>query len=165
MMQNKGQLLTTEFLFGTTIFCLLLILVLISFSDTSNLIDSKTNSKKDFDFAFTASDFLVLTPGNPNNWQALDLNNVHHIGLIDSDNEINENKLLKFIDLNSQYSLVKEKLGLSQYELYVSFTNNQNANILYEFGIQPTNTSTITAITRYATLNSNIIKINLKVWK
>ncbi len=164
-MQTKGQMLTTEFIFGTTIFCLLLVMTLISFNDTNNLINTKIENKKNFDFAFNASDFLVLNSGIPNNWQDLNINSIYQIGLAKSNNELDKNKLLKFIDLNSQYSLVKDKLGLSQYDLYISFVNGQSSNTLYEFGINPTNNSAVTIITRYATLDSNIIKINLKVWK
>ena len=122
-------------------------------------------NKKNFDFAFNASDFLVLNSGIPNNWQDLNINSIYQIGLAKSNNELDKNKLLKFIDLNSQYSLVKDKLGLSQYDFYISFVNGQSSNTLYEFGINPTNNSAVTIITRYATLDSNIIKINLKVWK
>lgn len=164
-MRTKGQLLSTEFIFGTVIFCLLLILVLISFSDANILINTKTEMKNDFDIAFSTSDFLVLSQGAPNNWQDNNIGSIYKIGLAKTKNEIDRNKLLKFIDLNSQYSSAKDLLGLQQYDLYVSFTNGQNANTLYEFGIYPDNNATVTTVTRYAVLDSNVIKINIKVWK
>jgi len=165
MMQTRGQFLTTEFLFVTATFCLLLIIILTSFSDIQRVIDFESMDKKSYNFAFNTSEILVNSKGVPTNWQDLDLTNVKVMGLTKTNNELDVNKLQKFLDYNLQYSAVKDKFGLGQYNLYISFIDATNGNQLYEFGVFPSNSSAISTVIRYCVLNQNPLKIIVKVWK
>lgn len=164
-MQNKGQFLTTEFLFGTVIFSVLLLTILIAFNDTNNVLEFKQSDNKIYQFAYNISEQLVSVKGVPENWDELNLNDVQLIGLAKSKNELDIYKLQKLLDLNSDYNNIKDKLSVGPYDLYFNFVDSVNGNLIYEFGQKANSESTVALVTRYITLDKNIMKLNLMVWR
>lgn len=163
-MMDKGQILTTEFLFATVIFGALLILLLISFNDVEKTIYRDLEYSKSYEFAYNLSDQLVLSKGYPENWQELDLNQIKYFGLVDSKNKLNEDKLIRFLDYNSEYNYIKNNYGF-QYDFYISFISSTSGLEVYSFGKKPNNNSTTYNIIRYVILDSQILKMNLQVWE
>ena len=107
---------------------------------------------------------LVLSKGSPEDWEDLNISEIKIIGLAKTENDLDENKLQVFLDSNSQYDAVKSKMGVGGNELYVSIANNVSGELIGEFGIYPTVSTNVTTVTRYAVLNSAIVKVNIKVW-
>ena len=118
--------------------------------------------------ALFASDALMTTSGQPYSWEmrsSID-NNISVIGLANGRNELSAAKIEKLVAANSSaYGLVKEKLGLSRYELFINITSIEGNSVGYVFGRPPGGMNSSVAYERLGLLNGTPVSVKIEVWR
>ena len=118
-----------------------------------------------------ASESLFTTAGEPTGWEkitTLNETNVISFGLVQTRNDLDNNKLAKLAQLNASdanYSLVVQKLGLAGYQMHLVITD-LDGNITYnDFGrISGLNNSVV--LERFVLINKSIVaKARVEVWR
>lgn len=120
-LNNKGQFFSPDLIIAMGVF----IFALILFFSASNAVFYQTDlvgERKDSDeTAHAALNALLLSPGQPRDWERLSFSDVNVYGLTNSNNFIEEEKLTALLsDLNSSdYVSAKIKLGFGPYDIYL----------------------------------------------
>jgi hypothetical protein len=130
---------------------------------TQNQVDDQYFLRDMESSAIHASDILVRIPGYPTNWNHT---NFVSIGLANDENVLNMTKIL---ELNkTDYESLKINLGISAYDFYLDVID-LDSNLIFEYGIYPTDSSKIIPVKRYCLLDNmserKIVYLNLVVWK
>ncbi len=126
---QKGQIVLFDFMIAMLLFVLIWFFLNARF-DERLLDDSKKNSielmrlKADY-----VLETLVKTQGSPGNWAGanMPLTDINSIGLAMNDRELSE---LKLVDFNkfTDYELLRQKLGIGEYDFYFSFQGMNSIN-------------------------------------
>ena len=108
---------------------------------------------------------LLTTGGDPSSWYLLETFDVDSFGLAYSDYDLSESKISKLQELNdTNYSDIKNSLGIGKYNLHLSFFNS-SGNEVYYFG---TNSSAlanqIIRIERVALVDQEVFNVVMVVW-
>jgi len=121
--------------------------------------------------ALFASDALFTTPGDPPGWERLgniSESSVHAIGLADSRNILNGDKLERLSELNqsdSDYQLVLERLGMPGYQLHFTIMDLTGESVYYEFG-RPSALNNSVTIERLVLINQTTAAVaKVDVWR
>lgn len=101
----------------------------------------------------------LLNSGNPVNWHFSFIDNY---GLERQSSVLDNSKLIAFSTEN--YTLIKEKLGISKYNFSLNIYNYYNQTPLYSFG-SANNSSTIITMQRIAILNDSLVLVKFQVAK
>jgi hypothetical protein len=128
---NKGQFFSPDLVIAIGIFIFTLALFWVASNTIFGQIDL-FNSKIESDEASHAIlNSLVLSSGQPNNWENYELDDINSFGLVHSNNILDSNKIVSLINLlNSQdYDLVKQKLGAGKYSIQLNVLDSKG-NIL-----------------------------------
>jgi hypothetical protein len=102
------------------------------------------------------SDNLLKTPGYPSDWET-NTSNITSLGLVREPNVLYPSKLANFTNLS--YANLKTKLGIS-YEFYF-YVQDLGGNNLYETGNATIGEVNSVAITRFAVLSGQPVKVGL----
>lgn len=160
----RGQVFATDFIVALSIFLFVLALVLI----LSNNVNVRVNDIEEYneleEASFNAVNQLILSGGEPINWnQFTDLNEVNSLGIAESRNVLDKNKLEWLVDNNAlQYTGVKELLGLSKYDISISL-QDLNGVELKKFGVDADENKQVISVERYVFYDGNISKIRIGV--
>ena len=165
----KAQIWSFDFLVATTILVFVLLIFLLSWNDISLRWNSSERYRELKVTALYAADALVTTSGDPKSWQILNLttqiNQTNAIGLANSRCVLNNDKLVALKNYeNSSYNAIKEKLGLSRYDMNILITDKYGNNTYYEFGQSVPAREISAVIERLVILNSSIEVLKLTVW-
>jgi hypothetical protein len=118
--------------------------------------------------AYLASESLLATPGEPENWEVLSHidENVSAIGLVNGRNELDNMKLDKLIAENATaYETVKSRLGMQKYEFGIRITDIGGNSIYYEFGRFSTGVlNNSLSFDRFAILNESVVIVHMEAW-
>ncbi len=120
-LNKRGQFFSPDLIIAMSVF----IFALILFFSASNAVFYQTdlvNDRKDSDeIAHAALNALLLSPGQPSNWENVSFSDVNVFGLVYRNNFIEKEKLFAlFNDLNSSdYVNTKIKLGFGAYDVYL----------------------------------------------
>jgi hypothetical protein len=149
-----------------TIFLLIITLTFAVSSNITTRVNFWETENERNETAMHASNSLLLSSGNPSNWQDVNkVSDINAIGLANTRNSINDKKLQKLLDLNaSNYANAKELMGLAKYDLYFS-VKDINGYLFHEFGLFPDANTEITTIERIALWKEKNIIMKLQVWK
>ena len=154
-MNHKGQLNSIDSIVSVVIFTIVLTFILtfwfVNIQDIDKTID---RNKLEYDI-ISISDLLLKSSGIPSNWEE-NYSSVQMMGLVDSQNVLNENKLSNFTSMN--YTELKEALG-TIYEIYF-YIEDIDGNKLYETGNNTLEGQSI-SLARFAVLNGEPVKMRL----
>lgn len=120
--------------------------------------------------ALFASDALFTTPGDPPGWERtanLSANNTHSIGLADTRNSLDEEKLEKLMAMNGSqdYSLVLSKIGLSGCQMHLVISDIHDNATYYDYGY-PSGLNNSAVVDRFVLLNgTTVAEATLEVWQ
>jgi hypothetical protein len=124
---SKGQFFSPDLIIAIGIFLFTLAL----FWGASNFVFAQVdlfNSRIESDeVAHSVLNNLILSSGEPINWDEGELVDVNSFGLVHSNNFLDSNKTVTLINLlNSQeYGVVKYKLGAGKYDLELSVVDSK----------------------------------------
>lgn len=125
-MDVKGQFFSPDLIIAIGIFIFSLVL----FWTASNVIFEQVdlfNSRIESDgIAHALLNSLVLSAGQPENWENYALSDVNSFGLVHSNNVLDANKVGTLINLlnSNDYESVKYKLGAGKYSLQLNVLNS-----------------------------------------
>jgi hypothetical protein len=129
---SRGQSFSLDLLIALSIFALVfsfIFFIYIGLFNSSGLIDEKISMERK---TFNAIELITNSKGFPENWNEINLTEINSIGLLNNELIISEEKLTAFNFLiNSDYELLKEKIGLQGFEFFFSF----NGIDVFEAGI------------------------------
>ncbi len=131
-MNTKGQFFSPDLIIATGIF----IFGLVLFWSGSNVIFQQINlfnSRIEVDeVAHSLLNSLVLSSGQPINWENYSLSDINSFGLVHENNVLDANKIVSLVNLlnSSDYALVKQKLGLGKYSLQLSVLDSKGEVVL-----------------------------------
>lgn len=160
----KGQVFTTDFIVALSVFLFVLFLALV----LSNNVNLRVNDIEEYneleEASFNAVNQLILSSGEPINWnQFSDLNEVNSLGLAESRNVLDKNKVQWLVDNNSlQYNGIKQLLGLGKYELRVSL-QDMNGMELKKIGVDADENKQVISVERYVVYDGNLCRIKIGV--
>ncbi len=121
--------------------------------------------------AIFASDALFTTNGDPVGWERIanvTENNISSIGLANSRNSLDNEKLNKLLLMNASqddYELVLSRIGLAGCQMYIKITDLFDNSTYYTYGRQSgLNNSAV--VDRFVILNgTTVAKAKLEVWR
>lgn len=164
---KKGQVLTIDLVLSLTVFLAAFFILFYVWQSTQEITVLNIHELEMSKLAVSIAQSLVYTQGQPSNWHSQSSqSSTSSYGLSWRDNVLQQEKAEAFAALNSSYNSTKEKLGAGRYELY-AFIEDLNGVHLYEFGIQPPDSSRIHPIQvaqRFAILNNEPVIVQAEVW-
>ena len=131
-LNNKGQFFSPDLIIAIGVF----IFALILFFSASNAVFYQTdlvNERKDSDeTAHATLNALLLSSGQPKDWESASFSDINVYGLVTKNNFIEEKKLVALMsDLNSSdYVNAKIKLGFGPYDIYLRLLDSSGAEIV-----------------------------------
>lgn len=166
MLNNKGQIFTTDLIVALTVLLFILVISATSFGLIQNSLNEEEFYAEMQEKAVNASQVLVATKGNPDSWVKLnDLTGINSIGLAKENNVLDENKVDTLVDWNAlKYEEIKEVLGLQKYDFYFKITE-MDEHTVREFGILPGAEEKTILVERYILFQGTERKFILGVFK
>ena len=156
--QSKGQIFSTDFIIGCTVFILAVAILLVYWKYTSNKINETSIINDMTEKAYLISE-IWFREGIPKYWSPSD---VIDIGL-SNDHRFNETKMDSLNDPLLGYQNVSKMIGAETYD-YRLVVINSTDNVLYTFGSNPTNPDNLIKIKRVGILDGNIVTVEVMVW-
>jgi len=165
MLNGKGQIFTIDLILAVTLFLFVLTLTLAYSNQVANRVELWEASNERDSSALLASRSLVLSTGEPANWENLNVEEIESIGIVSEYNVIDPEKLSRLEDLNSVgYSESKAALGLAKYDAEILILD-LNGNTLNSFGLSPDLESEVSSYTRIALLDGEKVFVKVKVFE
>lgn len=164
----KGQMLSTEILLALSIFLVSMGVFMLSWNAISSSYQQQQADSQMESALLSVSDTLVLSPGNPSDWETSALSNASLIGIASARNVLSPAKAAALQSLNStSYDAARGRLGAGRFDLFIAITGQSGAT-LYSFGREanPGNES-ISAIStqRMALMNGSIVSLKVQLWR
>ncbi len=163
----KAQVITIDFV----ILSLIIMIMLFAFIHTWNFLGLRWNNISDYNnqyvIALFATDSLVTSAGNPPSWENLAIVNGNtSFGLVNERNIINIQKLNRLANISIQnYSLFKQRLGLTNYEVFINVTDLNRTISYYRIGNPAPQLNQTVSFERFVFFNGSISILKLEVWK
>jgi len=180
MKGKKAQVFSGELFLAYIFFTLVLVVVVYLWGNAiKNIFESEDNSDLE-GAAVDVSENLVRTPGMPELWNKT---SVKTVGLANRSRNLNEAKLLDFVDLMnpneysntcgsdiSNYDCNKHLTGVGVYDFHFSleYLNGSTVSINEQAittGKQPVGETKKIPITRTSLLNETIVHAKVVVWR
>jgi hypothetical protein len=154
---SRGQVWIIDAMVSGTFITLLLFLLLSTQMQLSDQYAKADREITNLNALLIASDSLVLTPGQPANWDRLSADaQMQSVGLASAPNVISTSKAARLQALNStNYTSLKTLMGLGQFNTSVDITLLGNTTPLYSFGRRTGNETGSTVFERLAILDDN----------
>ena len=167
LLNGKGQIFSTDLMLASIIFLLILTTATTYGNQVANRIYFFEHDAEMRQAGQQAANGLILTGGNPANWQNLPgIGNVNSIGIADSANMLNKSKIARLASLaSSNYEEVKGILGIAKFDFRIEVISMQNNFVVESFGASPKSESSIVSISRIAFYDGNNVVVRLKVFK
>ena len=166
---NKGQVISTEFLFAILILLTLFVLGMYLWNLTSARINENLIKNNLVTNAIEISDNLLRSQGSPTDWEE-NVTNVASIGLgvISKSNKLDRDKILSLTNIS--YNQIKDSLGIKSFEFYFRISNLSGSTIQIdgkgvETGVKPNVTSDIVNARRIAILGNEFVYMDVIIWK
>ena len=167
LLKEKGQIFSTDLMLASIIFLLILTTAITYSNQVSNRIYFFEQEEEMRQAGQQAANGLVLTNGNPANWENLpNIDNVNSIGIADSANMLNSSKITQLSALaSSDYEDVKSILGIAKFDFKLEIISMQGNFTVESFGASPESESSIVSINRIAFYDGNNVVVRLKVFE
>ena len=164
-LDRRGQIFTTDLIMAVTVFLFVLTLSIVYSNQVANRVGLWEETNEREHAALLASRALVLSPGEPSNWENLAVEDINSIGLAVSKNAIDAGKLQRLADLNAGgYEEAKALLGLARYDAWVE-VRDLNKQLLESFGLEPGSNKHVSSFTRAALYNGEAVLVRVKVFE
>lgn len=167
MKRSKGQASSLDFVVATAMLFMVLILYILMLGHINAVSLGQIESGELLEANLDSSGALLLSGGDPANWNELPLINgstVHSIGLAESRNVLHPAKVQKFVSLNSSsYEFLKESIGLSKQDFLLEIWDDDA--LLYRAGLVPPQEAQVSSLERPAMLNGSVVRVMVKVWR
>jgi len=126
-MNNKGQFFSPDLVIAIGVFIFTLALFWIASNAIFSQVDLFNSRIEADEIAHATLNSLILSSGQPINWENYSLNDINSFGLVHSNNIIDSNKVVSLINLlnSSDYDLVKHKLGVGKYALQLNVLDSK----------------------------------------
>jgi hypothetical protein len=166
-LNGRGQIFSTDLMMAAVVFLFILTMSIIYSGEVANRVYFLEENQARDQAALRAADAIVLSSGNPANWETLSsLDSASSLGIAQSRNVLDEGKLLALLDLNAgNYSRIKDLLGASRYGLGISVLRLQNKQSLAEFGMQPGSEKNVSVVSRIALYQGEEVIVRVKVFE
>lgn len=164
---SRGQIISAELVIASSIFLASLAVFLLAWN---SIFFSYSEEKADQQMQLALlgiSDTLVLSPGQPADWESGAMQNASAIGLADSKSVLSEAKLAALESLNSSYyTQVKESMGAGALDVFIRVSLGSEE--LYSFG-RPADLSassvSAASVDRLAMLNGSVADVKVQLWR
>ncbi len=153
---RKGQVFASDFVISVVLF----IVMLIAAADLWNIASLKYSKSSTYEImqkkAFSITDTLIKTEGYPKNWTNA---TVRLIGVSEEkENVLSKRKLLEM--RNISYSDLRTAWGVSDYEVYLKFTNSSGDLValddaFLEYGLFPSQEKDLVPLRRLVLINDS----------
>ncbi len=169
MRSSKGQLWSLDFTAGVVILMFIFLVFSLLWTSLAIRWNSANGYRQMQTDALFASDSLMTTSGVPASWEMLPSiagGNISAIGLVGDRDVIDPMKAAKLAAENaSAYASVKQRLGLSRYQLGIRISGFPGNATYYEFGefAGPLNESA--AYDRIGLMNGSVVIMHMEVWR
>ena len=113
-----------------------------------------------------AGDALVSSSGLPPSWENLpagEEESIQAIGLVASKNTIDRKKLEHFMNLS--YALAKNRLGLSNYDMFLTIYNLETNTSVASYGLNAPQNTTRVVSSRLVTYDGDFAMLELEVYE
>lgn len=164
---SKGQIFTIDLIIGITVLIFILTVSIIFSSNLGIRVNEFETGAEMKEIANFATNQLLYSPGDPADWENLgSLENVSAIGLAEENNLLNLQKVQTFTgSYPSDYNAIKNLLGLSKYDFYLSIERVSDKQQLYSFGIATPADATVVYNERIALLDGKEVFVKTEVYK
>ncbi len=156
--RSKGQMFSTDFMIACTVFILAIAILMIYWRYTSNKIDETRIINHMIEKAYLISE-IWFRDGIPEGWNET---NVIDIGL-SSNHRFNRTKMDTLNDPSLGYQKVSRKISIEIYD-YNFTVINSTKDVLYTFGLNPTNPDNLIKVKRVGILDGKIVTVEVMVW-
>jgi len=166
---SKAQVWTIDFLAGATAMSVILLFFILLWNNSANRWNNANEYRMMLTDAVFASEALIATPGEPENWEMfgqINNSNISAIGLADGRNELNVLKIEKLVSQNSSsYSFVRQRLGLQKYEFGFRVTDLKKNVTYYQYGQFAGGLNKSVIFDRIGIINGSAVILHMEVWK
>ena len=166
LLNKKGQIFSTDLMLASIIFLLILTTATVYGNQVANRIYFMEQNSEMRQTGQQAANGLVLTSGNPANWQNQTVENIQSIGLANSANNLKKNKVQHLASLaSSDYEDVKSILGVAKFDFRLEIISMLDNFTVESFGASPGSESSVVSINRIAFYDGNNVIVRLKVFE
>ncbi|MBI4158880.1 hypothetical protein HY500_01325 [Candidatus Woesearchaeota archaeon] len=171
MKSHKAQFFSADLVLSLFLFAAILVSFFVTHGYLNRNIETQEKRNDMTLIASSVSSLLIQNGGYPENWETFDKNDINEhsvsvLGLSKNADGWNlaQAKINKFIQLNSSYDSLKDILGIKGqgYEFYVNISTVSQS---YVAGIYPVNSKNVINVERFALLDGQRARVNLKVWE
>jgi len=164
-LDRRGQIFSIDLMVSVAIFLFIVVASLSMWNlymEKGKLIDQRA----DMEFAArNAMSGLMTTGGDPSSWYLLETFEVDSFGLAVSDYELSEAKISKLQDLNNtNYEDIKNSLGVSLYNLHLSFLNSSGSEVYFFGDNSSSQANQIVRIERLVLVSDEVYTVVMGVW-
>ena len=168
---KKGQIWSLDLISGITLMSIMVLLFVLEWNYLALRWNTSSSYREILGKAIFASDGLFTTPGDPPGWERIanvTENNVNAIGLADSRNALDNEKLDKMMRMNASqndYELMLAKLGLAGCQMHLTIGDLYDKTTYYDYG-RPSGLNNSAVVDRFVLLNGTIVaKAKFEVWR
>jgi hypothetical protein len=128
-LSERGQFFSPDLIIAFSVFIFGLILFFSASNSIFSQVDLLDERKSSDEVAHAVLNSLVLSSGEPSNWDLFEFGDVNAYGLSYSPNMLDKSKVTKLLeDLNgSNYFSIKEKLGFGPYDFYLRLIDSSGS--------------------------------------
>ena len=164
---SKGQILSLEIIVTFSFFLAAMLIFMASWNAMTAAYAQETVLRQLQTSVLGISDMLVMSPGEPADWEFSAMENASSFGLASSRNVLSRQKVAGLQSLNSSYDTVRQNMGAGASQVYVE-VDDEHGSMLYNFGnpYDPHSLSVYSAsANRLALLDGALVKVNVEVWR
>jgi len=166
---QKGQMLSTEIVLAMVLFMASLTAFLFTWNSISSTYSQELQQRQ-LQVALTSiSDQMVLSTGDPQDWEFSTLQDSNSFGLAQSRGILSPQKLSALQTLNaSYYDQVREGMGAGRFDLYMETVDVASGEVLYRFGKMVDRSEIYQAsasIDRLALMNNSMVRLRVQLWE
>jgi hypothetical protein len=133
-LNNRGQFFSPDMIIAMSVFVFSLLVFFSASNAVFNDVSIFEDRKLADESAHLAMNSMLLSSGEPWNWETLDFSSVSLFGLSFSPNVIEPAKVVMLANLlnnDVSYLQTRVKLGLGAYDLYFRVSDSDGATIIY----------------------------------
>jgi hypothetical protein len=164
----RGQLFSSELMISLSLFIATLIIYLLVWNNLHNSYLEEQNDVRMQTLLIGISDAMVLSQGDPADWESGAGANANSYGLASAHNVLSPAKLYAMQEyFASNYSGMKEKAGAAGYDIFID-VESTDGTVIYSFGrLADTANQSVSAVSteRLAMVGDEIVKMRVQIWR
>ncbi|MBU0532416.1 hypothetical protein KKB44_02890 [Candidatus Micrarchaeota archaeon] len=165
---SKGQTWSVDFSAATVVLAFILLFSVLIWNSLAIRWNTTHEYRQMQTDAMFAAEALLTTSGEPKSWETLSQldGNITSVGLVNGRNELNNLKIERLVSANdTEYELVKTRLGMQKYGLGVRIMELETNETYYEFGTFAGDLDSAIVYKRLGILNESPVIVHVEVWQ